>query len=163
MKIEIPTIDDLDEILVVSRIWYDSMDFDRFGKHFDIETIKALWKDSLISPFQYDVLVAREKNAIIGAFGIVYKTTHTWFKGILQGYELVFHADPRLPRFVQGKVMMKLLNEMLPKMQSRNADAIYVGFDPRFPEVGDMLRRKGAVDVSGTVMFRFKGDKPCLT
>lgn len=158
MKIDIPNIDDLDELVATSKVWYDSMEFDSYGKHYDLETVKALWKDSLVSPFRYDVLVARDKNIIIGAFGIVYKTTHTWFKGILQGYELVYHADPRLPRFTQGKVMMSLLNAMLPNMEARKPDAVFIGCDPRFPEVAEMLKRKGAVDVMNTVMFKFKGE-----
>jgi hypothetical protein len=155
LVIEQPTIDDLDEIMEVSRVWYDSMEFDDCGKHFDPETIKALWKDSLLSPLKYDVLVARENNSIIGAFGIVYQTTHTWFKGILQGYELVFHADPRLPKFMQGKIMLKLLATMLPIMQTRNADAVFVGCDARYPEVMEMLIRKGGRLVTNTVMFKF--------
>lgn len=158
MVIESPTIDDLNELVTTSKVWFDSMEFEKFGKHYDLEIVTALWKDSLISPFSYDVLVAREKNIIIGAFGIVYKTVHTWFKGYLQGYELVFHADPRIPRFTQGKVMMKMLDEMLPKMETRKPEAVFIGCDARFPEVAEMLKRKGATMVTNTMMFRFAGE-----
>lgn len=150
-----PTIDDLNDLVTTSRVWYDSMEFGNFGKHYDLEIVTALWKESLLFPFQYDVLVAREKNIIIGAFGIVYKTTHTWFKGILQGYELVFHADPRLPRFTQGKVMLGLLNAMMPKMEARKPEVVFIGCDSRYPEVFEMLKRKGALPVMNTVMFKF--------
>ena len=157
MVIEHPTIDDLKEIVETSYVWYQSMDFDSVGKHFDRQVVTDLWKDSILSPFKYDVLVAREKNTIVGAFGIVYSTSHTWFKGILQGYELVFHADPRLPRFTQGKVMLSLLDAMVPKIKARNPDAVFIGTDCRYPEVAGMLKRKGALPVMTTMMLKYTG------
>jgi len=153
MKFEDATIDDLDELVSTSKVWYDAMDFDNYGKRYDLETVYARWKESLLSSV-YDVIVAREKNVIIGAFGIGYQMNHSWFKGVLQGYERVFHADPRLPEFTQGKVMLGLLNAMLPKMAAREHQGVFVGCDPRYPEVMKMLQRKGAVPVLNTVMFR---------
>jgi hypothetical protein len=133
---------DIPEVLRLSREFYDEMDFDRFGYHFDPVTIEETYRHAVEHPDKFVCLVSERSGMVNGVFLAAVLNRTLYFAGHKFAQEIVWHAKPSLPTTAKGRIMMSLL-----AVAERRLSGVpfYLSTDirNRFSGLGDWLERRG--------------------
>ena len=139
-----PTLDDVPEMLKMSRVFYDEMDFDKFGWHFDEDVIGRNYIEAILNPEKFIVYIY-VKEAIQGIMFSSVVDTSLYFTGRKFAQEVVWHSDPKLSSFVRSKVMIRLLMATENELTRVGVKTLYVSTDLRdgYSGVSSYLEKKG--------------------
>lgn len=155
MLIESPSIEDLGELVKVSKPMFDEMGFEEYGNAWELESMIEWWTDVITKPY-FDMVVARENGSIIGVSVVGYVNKFFWHKGPLHANELAHHALPSLPVYKKCKIMIKMLEAMIYKLKEKGVEFFKIGYDPKpeFKAWGDYLKRRGFIDSSHVLVAK---------
>ena len=137
---------DLDEIVAVSKQFYDEIELDSVGYRFHDERIRESYQKGIDQDEHY-VLLYMEDCQIIGVFFFSVRDEHYYFKNKRFAAEIVWHSLPTLPDNKRLRVMMQLFfaGEMF--IKSIGGTCLYVGLDARkefsHPGINKYLSKRG--------------------
>jgi len=141
--IEEATLRELDEIVLVSKIFYDEMDFEKMGLSWDWITVRERIKGWIKSESAY-VGAYKENGNILGV-GILVLTPAMYNYNELIATEIVWHSLPGLSSYKRGKIMFTLLDKMIAWAKSKKAKTINlsVSLFKRNIAAAKFLKRQG--------------------
>jgi len=121
---------DLDEIVAVSKQFYDEIEMDSIGYRFHEDRIRASYQQGIDRDEHY-VLLYVENCQILGIFFFSVRDEHYYFTDKRFAAEIVWHSLPSLPPKKRLKVMMQLFDAGEMYVKSIGATCLYVGLDSR--------------------------------
>lgn len=124
----VPT--DFEEIIAVSRLFYEEIKLDDVGYRFDEEQIRASYLKGLTEE-DHRVLLYIEDCRILGLYFFNIRTETYYFKDRKYAAEIVWHSLPDLPPGKRLKVMLNLLDAALMFTDMEGVENSYLGLDAR--------------------------------
>lgn len=133
---------DVEQVVALSELCYDEMQFDDYGYRFDKAHITQGFHEA-VAQEKHICLIAEDKDTILGIIFFSLATQTMYFKNRLIATEIVWHSLPSGSQILRTKVMDKLLKTSLYFLQEKGVKVLFCSSDARFTVPKQILDKNG--------------------